>query len=81
MFRYLQVGLAAVLIFIGMKMLISGIYHIPVSVSLGIVFSILTTSILTSLRASKKEAALLGEAIGIDMDGDGKTGEAEELSA
>ena len=80
MFRYLQVGLSGVLVFIGVKMLISGIYHIPVAISLGIVFAILATSILTSLRASRREAALLGEAIGIDVDGDGKTGDAEELT-
>ena len=81
MFRYLQVGLSGVLIFVGIKMLISGIYHIPIGVSLGVVFAILATSILVSLRASRKEAAMLGEAIGIDVDGDGKTGDAEELSA
>jgi tellurite resistance protein TerC len=82
LFRYLQMGLAVVLIFIGVKMLITAVgIHIHIGISLGVVFAILATSILMSIHANRKEFARLGEAVGIDVDGDGKTGDAEELSA
>jgi tellurite resistance protein TerC len=58
-FQYLKVGLSAVLVFIGVKMVIDGFYHIPIGISLGVVASILTISILASLwkaRATKSES-------------------------
>ena len=57
-FQYLKLGLSAVLTFIGVKMVITDLYHIPVGVSLAVVASILTLSILASLwkaRTSSKE--------------------------
>ncbi|MBW3623468.1 MAG: TerC family protein [Armatimonadetes bacterium] len=81
MFRYLQVGLSGVLIFIGVKMLISGFYHIPIVASLGVVFAILATSILTSLRASAKEARILAEAVGLDTGPPGESENKEKLSS
>ena len=45
-FVYLQYGLAAVLSFIGLKMLMAGWYVIPVGISLGIVVLCLTVSML-----------------------------------
>jgi tellurite resistance protein TerC len=58
-FQYLKVGLSAVLVFIGVKMVIVDFYHIPIGVSLGVVASILTISILASLwkaRTTKAES-------------------------
>ena len=56
-FQYLKVGLSAVLVFIGVKMVIVDFYHIPIGVSLGVVASILTISILASLwKARTKDA-------------------------
>jgi len=49
LFRYLKVGLCVVLSFVGIKMLISDFYKIPIVVSLCIVAGILTGSVLTSL--------------------------------
>ncbi|HEY1269587.1 MAG TPA: TerC family protein [Candidatus Binatia bacterium] len=49
MFRYLKVGLAFVLCFVGIKMLLVDLYKIPIGVSLGIVAGILAVSILFSL--------------------------------
>jgi len=49
MFRYLKVGLCFVLSFVGVKMLISDFYKIPITVSLGIVGGILVASIVASL--------------------------------
>ena len=53
-FEYLKYGLSAVLTFVGVKMVIVDFYKIPVSVSLGVVASILTISILASLWKAKR---------------------------
>jgi tellurite resistance protein TerC len=52
-FMYLKYGLAAVLTFVGTKMVIVDFYKIPIGVSLGIVAGILTLSILVSLWKAK----------------------------
>ena len=67
MFEYLHYGLAGILIFVGIKMLLSNEtaeiagfplhYHIPIGVSLAVVGSILALSIIASL-AFKKKAGL-----------------------
>lgn len=54
-FRYLKVSLMLVLIFVGLKMLASGYYHIPSSISLAVIVGVLATGIATSLIASKRE--------------------------
>ena len=54
-FQYLKFGLSAVLIFIGVKMVIVDFYKIPITVSLGVVASILTLSILASLWKARSE--------------------------
>ncbi len=48
-FEYLKYGLAAVLTFVGVKMVIIDFYKIPIGLSLGVVAGILTLSILSSL--------------------------------
>lgn len=57
-FQYLKLGLSVVLTFIGIKMTIVDLYHIPVAVSLGVVASVLTISILASLWKTKRDARL-----------------------
>jgi len=47
-FRYLKLGLSVVLVFVGIKMLISGFYKIPITVSLAVVFVVLAISIIAS---------------------------------
>jgi tellurite resistance protein TerC len=54
-FQYLSVGLAAVLAFVGMKMLLINVYEIPTAASLAVVASILAVSIVVSLRATGEE--------------------------
>ena len=49
-FAYLGLGLAFILVFIGVKMLIEDLYHIPVGLSLAVILLALLTSILVSLR-------------------------------
>lgn len=53
-FQYLKLGLSAVLTFIGIKMVIVDLYHIPVGASLAIVASILTIAVLASLWKARK---------------------------
>jgi tellurite resistance protein TerC len=48
-FHYLRFGLAAVLAFVGIKMLVSGIWHVPIGLSLGIIAGMLGLSIVASL--------------------------------
>ena len=55
-FRYLKIGLASVLIFVGSKMCIVEIYKIPVGVSLGVVAGILALSIGASLIGPRPPA-------------------------
>jgi tellurite resistance protein TerC len=47
-FHYLKVGLSLVLIFVGVKMLLSGIYAIPILVSLGVIVGLLASAIVAS---------------------------------
>jgi tellurite resistance protein TerC len=55
LFKYLNYGLAAVLVFVGVKMLISKFVHIPVQYALGVVAGVIAISILASIIFSKKE--------------------------
>ena len=48
-FRYLNIGLAVVLVFIGVKMLGSPWFHLPIPLTLGFVLAVLTISILASV--------------------------------
>ena len=52
-FSLLKYGLAMVLMFIGVKMLLLDIFKIPVLFSLGVVAAIIATSVILSLRQSK----------------------------
>ncbi len=49
LFRYFKYGLSVVLVFIGVKMMISDFYKIPTVIALMIVFAIITISILASI--------------------------------
>lgn len=53
-FIYLKIGLALVLIWVGLKMLLKiDIFYVPTTFSLAAVATILTASIVTSLRATR----------------------------
>ena len=51
-FIYLKLGLAALLVFAGVKILTSSVYPIPIAVSLGVIVLILTIAIVASLIAT-----------------------------
>ncbi|HET7273876.1 MAG TPA: TerC family protein [Longimicrobiaceae bacterium] len=54
-FHYLQLGLSAVLVFIGVKMLVTFFdIHVPIAVSLGVVGGVLAISVVASLMFPKK---------------------------
>ena len=54
MFSKLHYGLAVILAFIGMKMIIMPFYHFPSSISLAVIGSLLAISIIWSLVSRKK---------------------------
>jgi len=54
--HYLHYGLSAILVFLGFKMLSSGIYEVPVSQALGVVTGILLLSVFVSVLRLKKRA-------------------------
>jgi tellurite resistance protein TerC len=49
-FVYLKLGLSLVLVFIGAKMLLEAVFHIPIGVSLGVVALVLASSIGASIK-------------------------------
>jgi len=54
MFAHLKLGVSFILAFIGAKMLISSVYHIPIYFSLGVIIGALAISILTSITIGAK---------------------------
>jgi tellurite resistance protein TerC len=56
-FAYLQEGLAIILAFVGVKMLVHEWYHIPTWLSLTVIAIVLTSAIGFSLKAERIEAA------------------------
>lgn len=57
-FSLLKYGLALVLMFIGVKMLLIDLFKIPVVFSLGVVAAIIATSIILSLRKENRKPAV-----------------------
>jgi tellurite resistance protein TerC len=62
LFCYIHYGLAAVLVFVGVKMVISDLFKIPTVASLGIVSAILSISILASVWRSMQQRRSTGGA-------------------
>jgi tellurite resistance protein TerC len=63
--RYLNVGLGIILAYVGMKMIVSEWYHLPTILSLGVIFVILTITVVMSLRADARERAAGGAGEGV----------------
>ncbi len=55
-FRYVKPALAAILVFVGIKMLLTDIYKIHPLASLAVILSILTIAIAASIRTNRAEA-------------------------
>jgi tellurite resistance protein TerC len=61
-FYYLKMGLAVVLTYVGIKMLLADIFPLPIALSLGIIAAILTSAIIASLvRAQRIERSQQSE--------------------
>jgi tellurite resistance protein TerC len=58
-FYYLKPGLAAILLFIGIKMVISEIYEIPITASLIVIFGILAVAMTLSFIRSRRTGSLI----------------------
>jgi tellurite resistance protein TerC len=53
LFHYLHYGLAAILIFVGVKMLVSFVYHVPTALALAFIAVTITVSIVASVMGAK----------------------------
>jgi tellurite resistance protein TerC len=57
LFHYLKIGLAVVLTFVGLKMLLAEAFPIPIGIALGIVGAVLVLSVVASIIWPKQEKA------------------------
>ena len=55
-FEYLKPGVAAILVFVGFKMLFNGLFHMPTVVSLAVIVGILGGSVVLSMRKTRLDA-------------------------
>ncbi len=55
-FEYLPIGLAVILAFVGVKMIISKWVHIPTPISLGVIFCVLAIAIGVSMRSGEHDS-------------------------
>jgi tellurite resistance protein TerC len=55
-FTYFQLGVSAILIFVGTKMLLAPWVHLPITVSLGVIVGILGTAIVASVVKNRRVA-------------------------
>ncbi|MFO1540884.1 MAG: TerC family protein [Chloroflexota bacterium] len=54
-FRYLKLGLAAVLVFVGAKMLLTDIVKVPPALSLAVIVGVLAVAVVVSLAADRRD--------------------------
>lgn len=68
-FHYLKIGLGVVLTFVGVKMLLGHtVWKIDTHVSLGVIVTVLATSIIVSLLRPKKAAVKIAHAPGVSSE-------------
>jgi tellurite resistance protein TerC len=73
-FRYLQIGLSAVLVFIGVKMIVNHWVHVPIWVSLAFIVGALSTAVVVSMRVESREARMDDQSAGDPSAGDPSAG-------
>ncbi|HWP91664.1 MAG TPA: TerC family protein [Thermodesulfobacteriota bacterium] len=62
LFHYLHYGLSFILVFVGVKMLISGFYKMPVELALGVIAGVLSFSVIASVvKPREVEESGVGE--------------------
>jgi len=55
LFHYLHYGLSVILVFIGVKMIIASVYHIPTTLALGVITTTITVCAVASLIWPKRK--------------------------
>jgi len=55
-FEYLKPGVALILVFVGVKMLVNGVLPVPIGVSLGVILAILVLSVVVSMWKTRTTA-------------------------
>jgi len=79
MFKYLTYGLVVVLLFIGVKMIITNIYEVPIGIALGVVVIVLLVSIILSIIMSHKRSTLdVKSGISAEESGDTSSGSGDK---
>jgi tellurite resistance protein TerC len=69
-FHYLKLGLSAVLVFVGAKMLLADLYKVPIAASLAVIALILGTAVVASLLRPREETAETALDPGTGVPGD-----------
>jgi tellurite resistance protein TerC len=54
LFHHLHYGLSFILSFVGLKMLVADLYHIPIGAALGVIAGVLVLSVIASLVWPRK---------------------------
>ena len=54
--RYLNLGLGVILAFVGLKMLLAEVIHVPTALSLGLVVAVLGITVVASLRSDRRRS-------------------------
>jgi len=57
-FVYLKTGVSFILVFVGLKMTLSAWFHLPTTISLGVIVLALSTAVVLSLRHTARQARL-----------------------
>jgi tellurite resistance protein TerC len=60
-FVHLNAGLAAVLVFVGAKMLLTDVYHLPIWLSLGVITLLIAGSVATSLLTTRRSTGYVSD--------------------
>jgi tellurite resistance protein TerC len=68
-FRYLNVGLGAILAFVGAKMLLADVVHLPTWVSLSVIAGVMGVAIAASILVDRREARAAQDADRPSVDG------------
>ena len=78
-FVYLKIGLALVLVWVGVKMLLLDVFYIPTPMSLGVIALIITVSVVLSLRATRGQGRREIDAVPAGSFREATPGELAEL--
>jgi tellurite resistance protein TerC len=54
-FRFLNMGLGVILAFVGVKMLLTDVYHFPTAIALGVIVFTLAIAVLASIRVERRD--------------------------